>query len=600
MYLLLDLFRTKDQIMYLKKVKVKDYVYLKFVETVWDKQTQKRSQKTVLNLGRLDVLIDNGLPSIVKNLANVVNQEMAENLDIKNDNSPMMVDLQTVSEAENCCYGHIIYRKLWNVYQFSDFFEHIKRNSKINFNLTESAYLMVINQLLRPCSKLKLHNENQRYFGVKEVELQHFYRTLDVLADEKQNIENYVFAKNKNLFNQNIDIVFYDVTTFYFESQKADDLKDFGFDKDNKINNVHVVMGLLIDRTGKPIGYELFKGNTYEGHTLLASLEKLRKRFNINTVIIVADKGLNSKANLLEIRNAGYHYIVSGRLKSMKTKVKEQVFRLDDYHSAQKNEFSFFDCDDDKNKFLHKTLDYKNEIRYKEKTTDKYYKKVILDEQLICTYSSKRATKDRKDRERLLEKALEIIDNNEKSKLENHKGHKKYVSKKYQNNEKCDNYEIVLNQEKIIADEQYDGFYVIQSSNPNLTATEVIENYHYLYKIEESFRIMKSTMEVRPIKHWTPKRIEGHFAMCFIAFLLERELELRLLNNKKVKAPMQIQTAINSLEFTKLTIESNEVFIKSKNTALASQIMNVLKIKQPENLSTAKQAENYVKEHLDI
>ena len=583
--------------MYLKKVKSKDITYLKFVETIWDKTTKKRSQRTILNLGRLDTLMENGLPFILKKLAETVNQELEKKKIEERKEYPNLKDINTISQKGRSNYGHIIYRKLWDNYQFSAYLERLKKRTKITFDLAEQIYLMTINQLLNPSSKLKLWKNNSNYFATEQVQLQNLYRSLDVLAENKENIENYIFQKNKNLFNQKIDIVFYDVTTFYFESQKSDELKDFGFDKDNKINNVHIVMGLLIDRTGKPIGYELFKGNTYEGHTLLKTIKKLQKRFSIDTVVIVADKGLNSKINLKEIREAGYHYIVSGRLKSMKTVTKQAVFNLSDYITSDKNSISFLKENDEKLKFMYKILDYENEVRYKENPEDKRFKKIILQEKLICTYSSKRANKDKKDRERMLEKAQVIIDKNEKSKLNSFKGHKKYIAKEHAKGSESEDFKLILNQKKVKEDEKYDGFYVIQSSKLDLSAKEVIENYHYLYKIEESFRVMKSTMQVRPINHWTPKRIEGHFVMSFIAFLLERELELRLIQNKKTNAPEQIKEAVNSLEFSVLNIENQKYYIRNKHKKLASEIMAVLKIKQPENLLNKQQVETYMKEH---
>ena len=153
-----------------------------------------------------------------------------------------------------------------------------------------------------------------------------------------------------------------------------------------------------------------------------------------------------------------------------------------------------------------------------------------------------------------------------------------------------------LDNDKIKNEAKFDGYYVIQSSKLDLSAKQVIENYHYLYKIEESFRIMKSTMQVRPINHWTPKRITGHFVMCFIAFLLERELELKLLKHNKINAPEQIKKAINSLTFTKFEIDNEEYFLKNQNTKLASEIMSVLKVKQPEILQTKTQAEEYMEQ----
>lgn len=584
--------------MYLKKEKIKNITYLKLVESVWDKETKKRKKRIILNLGRLDTLMDNGLPFIVKRLAETVNKELIKSNYDERKKSPNLRDIKTMESVERLCYGHIIYKTLWDKYDFTNFLNRLKRRSKIEFNLSDSVYLMTINQLLNPSSKLKLWENKTSYFKTKQIELHHFYRSLDLLAEHKNEVEQYIFQKNANLFNMELDIVFYDVTTFYFESQKADNLKDFGFDKDNKVNNVHIVMGLLIDKTGRPVGYELFKGNTYEGHTLIKTIEKLKKRFKIGTVVIVADKGLNSGMNLKEIRQAGYHYIVSGRLKNMNKKTIKRVLDEEGYRSLSDKDLTMLDKYDDNHCFTYKVLDYNKIIKYKESPEDKRYKKTSLKEKLICTYSSKRAEKDSKDRERMIDKANDIIASNDKSKLNNKKGHKKYVDKKYPEEVNPDNYQMRLNQKKIEEDQKFDGYYIIESSKENLSAKDVISNYHYLYKIEESFRIMKSTMQVRPINHWTPKRIEGHFVMSFFAFLLERELELRLLKNNKTKSPGKIKEALNSLEFNKVKIENEDLYLRNKHMKLASDIMAVLKLKQPQNLFSKQEVENYMNQFM--
>ena len=203
--------------MYLKQVKSKGKVYLKLVETKWDKQNKKRIQKTILNLGRLDKLIDNGLPFIVKKLAEVIERELANNKE-KTKKYPNLKDINTIIHGQTVNYGHIVYRKLWNEYDFSQFLSRIQRGSRVQFNFSEYVYLMVINQLLRPSSKLNLWQNYDYFFGIENAELQHLYRSLDILAKNKEKVEEYIFNKSKNLFNQSLDIVFYDCTTLYFES----------------------------------------------------------------------------------------------------------------------------------------------------------------------------------------------------------------------------------------------------------------------------------------------------------------------------------------------------------------------------------------------
>ncbi len=588
--------------MFLKKVKSKNSVYLKIVHSYWDKKLKKNRQRVILNLGRLDKLMSNGLPTIIDKFISIIKEEGDTT---RLENISKLKDISSMRAVAQFRYGFVVFRKLWNSFKINRLLESLLSKTKVEFDFPRVVFSMVVNQLQSPSSKLKLWQEKDKYLNInEEIDLHHYYRSLDILAENKENIELFLFERNKNLFNLSLDIVFYDVTTFYFESQKSDELKDFGFDKDNKINNVHIVMGLLVDKHGLPIGYELFKGNTYEGKTLLKTIDKISKRFQIDKVVIVADKGLNSKMNLKEIKDAGYDYIVSGRLKSMKQKTKDIVLNSAYYKPLTGNDLSFLDEDydinndnADKKTFKYKILDYENQIRYKESPHDKKYQKVTLHEKLICTYSSKRAGKDLRDRERMLEKADAIIESKDKSQLQNQKGHKKYIEKKYPQGIEEGDFDMILNAGKIKADAKYDGYYVIQSSKTDLSAKDVIENYHFLYKIEESFRVMKSTMKLRPVNHWTPKRIEGHFAMCFIAFLLERDLEHIMQKNNKTKAPERIKQAINSMEFTQIRIENKLYYLRSNHNKLASEIMAVLKIKQAGHLLDESQLKNYIEMH---
>jgi len=196
-----------------------------------------------------------------------------------------MVSLDNFSEAQILNWGYVIYQKIWQDFQLDKILTTLTGSRKTRFHLNEASLLMAIQHLLKPKSKLGTYSHQNRYINLPEIKLQHLYRSLDLLSESKELLEEKIFLKNRNLFNLQVDVVFYDVTTFSFESVRKDSLRDFGFSKDGKFKEVQVVMGLLIDREGRPIGYELFSGNTFEGHTLEKALEKLEKRFGIRRVI---------------------------------------------------------------------------------------------------------------------------------------------------------------------------------------------------------------------------------------------------------------------------------------------------------------------------
>ena len=189
---------------------------------------------------------------------------------------------------------------------------------------------------MRCKSKLRAYQDQIDFKGMdSNIALHQLYRNLDLLCEHKEDIEKGMFEKYCDLFNSTIDVAFYEVTTFHFESVRPDDLKDFGFSKNGKFNEVQVVMGLFTDQQGRPIGYELFPGNTSDGKTMVDALNILKSRFDINQVVIVADKGLNSKNNFHLIRRAGYEYIVSSKLKAQSKPIQDQVWDSDGYHDHQ-------------------------------------------------------------------------------------------------------------------------------------------------------------------------------------------------------------------------------------------------------------------------
>ena len=240
--------------MFVKITKAKDKKYVQLVRSY--REDGKVKHKLILNLGRTDIKENlDTLRSIGEKLIKLVG-----------------LNIPGATGGTILNYGYLPYKRLWERFGLQKILNSKDISGNIDFSLNDSVFLMGITHLLNPSSKLKAYNCKSRYLGLPDINLHHLYRSLDILANNKEKIEDYLFYRNKDLFNLSLDIVFYDVTTFYFESVKKDSLKDFGFSKDNKLNEVQVVMGLLIDKNGMPVGYELFPGNTFEGKTLEKSL----------------------------------------------------------------------------------------------------------------------------------------------------------------------------------------------------------------------------------------------------------------------------------------------------------------------------------------
>jgi transposase len=341
--------------------------------------------------------------------------------------------------------------------------------------------------------------------------------------------------------------VFYDVTTLYFESVRKDELKEFGFSKDLKVNEVQIILGLLIDMEGRPIGFDIFAGNTFEGHTVKAIFDKLNKRFKINRLIFVGDSGILSRENIEIINELGYEYIVGSRIKNKAKKIRDEILSCDGYIEVKSGDEIF---------------------RYKEIA--------IAEGKLICAYSSEREKKDREDRKRLIEKAQKLVGGGRS--IITRRGALRYIKIGSVGINKID-------EEKIREDERWDGYYGVETNCKFMVPEDILKIYHQLWKIEEAFRILKSHFEARPIYHWTPRRIKGHLVLCFIAFLLERTLEIELKRSGIEYSVEKIRGAIKSLEFSEVEIEGERFRIRSKVEGLSNDILRVLKIRIPPNIT---------------
>jgi transposase len=551
--------------MFVKITRSKNFKYVRLVHSF--REGNKIKHEVIANLGRLDQFENNpSWQNAIKKLGEIAG--------IKSNN------IESCSEATITNWGYLVYKKLWKIFKLDHILPEIQSvQGKSEFDLNNACFLMTIQHLLSPTSKLGTYHKQQRYTNFSDVDLNHMYRSLDILCENKELIESHLFRMNQDLFNMKVDVVFYDVTTFHFESVRKDSLRDFGYSKNAKFNEVQVVLGMLVDCEGRPIGYELFPGNTTEGKTLEAALNSIEKRFSIRRVIIVADRGINSKINLKTITDKGYGYIFSARIKNMSDNIKSTILSQENYITLNKNN------EDEIIKY--KIIDYANVIKIENPNylkTNKENKrfKFTLSENLVITYSDKRAKKDRADRERLLKKAKEYLGDKGKIRNSNKRNGKKYIKE-------LGEADWTLDLEAIEEDEKWDGYYGIQTSEKKLSVEQITSAYRTLYKIEESFRIMKSTLEVRPIYHWTENRIKGHFVISFLAFLLERTLEYKLKNAKIPASPERIRDAINSMQFAEVEVDGKSYLVKTKSDELSSKILRHLKIQPPKNIvSTAE------------
>lgn len=494
--------------------------YLRIIESYRDELGKSR-QRILYSLGKVEDYTPEQLKRIGSKLYELGGGDLKELLGIK------------TSEKARYNYGYYqVFEKAFVDFGLDYISKNIEIKHKLSFDLKNVLMLMLIDRLHDPCSKRSSYYNQSEYINIQPVELQHIYRSLDKLADYNQLIQKQIYNTGRNLFNQKLDVVFYDVTTLYFDSEleKENSKREKGFSKDGKIGKTQILFCILIDRHKQPIGYRIFKGGTFEGHTFSYAIEDLRKEYQIDKVIVVADRGMLSADNLKIVVDHGYEFIVGERLRSLPNTVKTYLIDPNNYQQEWRY-----------NDNLGKEILVKFcTVEYKGRT-------------IIGTYSQKRARKDQYKREEKLLKAQKL--------LANPASIEKKAARYYLKKESKEKY--VLNEEKIEDDQKYDGFLAIATNNTQLPIAEVLDQYKQLYKIEHSFRTFKSHLDTRPMFHWTDKRIDGHICMCYIAYTLLNHTLLKLNKTNAEFTESNLRKTLDKMQLSLIEHDSKEVLLRS-------------------------------------
>lgn len=409
----------------------------------------------------------------------------------------------------------------------------------IGFNQIQDTLFrdLVITRIIFPVSKLKTIDYLFKYKN-EIIDVERIYRYLDKLyKKQKEQIQEISFKHTLKVLEGKMSIVFYDVTTLYFESSQGDELRKTGFSKDGKHQHPQIVPGLLVSTGGYPLAYEIFEGNKFEGHTMLPVIEGFRERFKIKELVVVADSGLLSQKNIKQLESGGYQYILGARIKNESKLLRQKIIE-------------------------NKPENGQSICLTKDENTN-----------LIVSYSVSRAEKDAFNRKRGLEKLQKQITSGKLTKASiNNRGYNKYLKME-------GTIHIAIDKEKYQADAQWDGLKGYMT-NTKLSKEEVIESYGELWKIEKAFRISKTDLRIRPIYHRLSHRIEAHICIAFCAYKVYKELE-RQLSEKKVKWSVEkaieitktiyqvsIKTHLSEKLHTKLYIDKEE----------QAELLNIFKI----------------------
>lgn len=494
---------------FLKKAKQQNRTYLAIYESFYSNDTKGTKHRCFQSLGSVESLIDRGINDPIS----YYQKQVDELNNMKNKET-----IKTITDVSPELYlGYFPYASLMNKMNIKKYVDYFKINNSFQYDLYELLSSLVYARLVNPCSKYRTYNE---VIPNLRCDIHYSY---DQLLDGLEFIGND-YGKFIEIFNEQMNSVYhidssrtyFDCTNFYFEIDREDDFRRKGPSKENRRDPI-IGLGLLLDSHQIPIGMKMYPGNESEIPVLRDVIKELKENNNIEgRTIHVADKGLNCAQNIAFSKENGDGYLFSKSVKSLPEKEKVWVLLDNDW-----KEFK-----DKSGKLLYK---YKSCIE-KFPYTFEYEgnkKTVYMTEKRLLTYNPTLASKKKHEINRLIEKAYNLTLSRAKKADYGEAG--KYINYTDEDGKKA---KISINKEAIEKDLKYAGYNLLVTSETNMDDIDIYNTYHNLWRIEESFKIMKSDLEARPVFLQKENTIKGHFLICYIAVLLERLLQFRVLDNK--------------------------------------------------------------------
>ena len=557
--------------LFIKKTKFKSgKVYISIVDGF--RLNGKVKQKVIQKYGYLE-----DLKKIHDDIDNFLNDELNR---LKKENETKFtfkIDTNKYNDFEDDTFN-IGYAYLKKIFQNLNIYSVLKSkqySTNIEYSLSKACELLTYSRIINPGSIKYTYEHKNQFFEPFDLSLDDLYRSLKPMLDCKEDIFKTIWNNTKDKYNRDASTSYYDCTNYYFEIEYDDeDIKDEngniikkgirkrGPEKNHRPDPI-VEMGLLLDSKGFPISYNLFSGNTSEKETLVPEIHNIKRRHNIDKVIVVADRGLNCSDNM--IKTAGLDldkenrdgYIYGQSVRGADQEFKEWVLK-EDYITD-----NIIDDDGNEIKFIHKSRIYPKKMYVTRddlgltENGNKRRQSVTVDQKQMVYYSQKYADKQRRDRQMVIDKAKDLINN-----PGNYTRATSYGAAGYVNNIKfdkktgaiSDGCNLSLNQEKIDEDAKYDGYYSIVTSEEHLSDIELRNIYRGLAKIEETFKITKSEFNARPINVRLVDHIDAHFLVCFISLVIIRLLQSEI-NNKYT-----IKNILEKIKNFKCTHETGNIY----------------------------------------
>ena len=533
---------------------------VRVVEGYRDKDS-KMKQRTIKNFGYLEDHVND--PAFIEQVTKF-NEEYFK---VKKDNKvldikPFYLDESSVTYN----YGYRFLESVYETLELDKFFNNLDTNCEFPLN-TIFKYL-VIQRILNPDSKRATYQLKNNMYGFdNNFELHHIYRALDIFNKVKVELQKYINDRIKEIIGRDSSYAYYDVTNYYNEidfPKDENDLRQRGVSKEHRVDPI-IQLGLFIDSNGIPISMSLFRGNTSDTKTLQPVMKEIKENYNLNRLIVVADKGLNSSSNINYIVNNKDGYVVSQIIRGKKGKrYQEKLFDESLYTYNKERTFKY-------QEFIEEY-----QIINKEGKQETQKRKVLI------YWKLEDAILEARKRDDKLERAIKSLGNNAYAIKHTYEQYIKEIHTVDKTGEAADKLERVLDENKINEDALYDGYFCIITSELDYDYKKILEVYGSLWKIEESFRITKSDLEVRPIYVSNESRINGHFLTCYVALVLIRLLQY------KMNYTMSVERIVRALNSSKCIMEKDGVIRILRNET-------VIELEDDETIESDQALGDYLK-----
>jgi len=472
-----------------------------------------------------------------------------------------------ITGRKNLGYAAVL--KVYHELELNDFFNNRARNKNFKYNTNSIMMLLVVSRLLSPGSKKKAFLERKKYFERFSFKLSDIYRALSHFAGLTIELQKHLNDKIKQKYGRNTKTIYYDVTNFYFEIDKADNLRKYGKGKDGRHNPI-VQMGLAMDSGGIPIHYQLFEGNRLDKETFRSVIGEVRRKYGTGRIVVVADMGIITGDNIYYLTGGKNYngYVFSFSVKGGTGAFKEYVLDDKGYTGADGKPAG------EDIPFKIKSRKIARDINVSVKSGGKA-KRVVYEKQVVF-WAKKYADKAKAERNELVKKAMDLVENPAKYNRATSYGAARYI-KDIRFDKKTG--EILkggkkpsFDLEKLKEDEKYDGYYAIVTSELDMTDCDIIDTYRGLWEIEETFKVTKGTIEARPVYVSRRDRIGAHFLTCFIALVIIRLIQKK---TKRRYSPEKIIECLNSISCSN---EQDNLYLFDYRREISDDIGKVLGI----------------------